>query len=239
MAWSISNAPIDKIGRVVFQVMPSVLSAVREDRAATARYVAATTEAVAALTFPLFIGIAIVAPEFVPVVLGAKWVAIIAPLQILSVYACFRVILPILAQVLTVRGEAKFAASNTLLAALVLPFAFLVGSRWGISGIAFAWVLVHPLIAFRLCHRALDSIGMTFAGFFITSLSPAVSSCSMMIGAVLLVRHFMPRTSTGWFGLAAEIFVGAMVYAGAMLLLHRKRVQQLMQIIRGGKAVTV
>ena len=236
MAWSISNAPIDKIGRVVFQVMPSVLSAVREDRAATARYVAATTEAVAALTFPLFIGIAIVAPEFVPVVLGEKWMAIITPLQILSAYTCFRVILPILAQVLTVRGEAKFAANNTLLAAMVLPLAFLFASRWGITGISLAWVVVHPLIAYRLCARALTSIGMTFGEFFAKSVWPAISSCLLMIAAVVLVRHLIPQTAAGWIGLLAEVFAGAAVYVGALLLLHRARVQVLMQMVRQGRA---
>lgn len=231
MAWTLANAPIDKIGGVILQVTPSMLSAVQSDRAATARYVASVTEAVASVTFPLFVGLALVAPDFVSIVLGAKWLPIVVPLRLLSLYACFRVVLPILAQVLTVRGEERFAAQNMMLGAVVLPITFFVASRWGITGIAFGWICVHPLIAYRLCERALESIGMTFKQFFTKPLLPALSGCGAMTVVVLLVTYLTPAGIHAWERLLAEVIFGATAYFGAIILLHRDRVRALMSMV--------
>ncbi|MGI8546521.1 MAG: oligosaccharide flippase family protein, partial [Gemmatimonadaceae bacterium] len=227
MAWTLANTPIDKSGSVILQVTPSVLSAVQHDQAATARYVASTTETIAGVTFPLFIGLALVAPDFVTVVLGAKWAFIITPLRLLSVYACFRVILPVLAQVLTIRGEERFAAHNMMLGAVVLPITFLIASRWGLTGIATGWILVHPLIAFRLVDRALKSLGMTFRQFFAKPLWPAVSSCAVMAVGVLGVNALVPSGTPHWQQLLAATAAGAVGYCGSMIILHRDRLRVL------------
>lgn len=227
MAWTLANTPIDKIGSVILQVTPSVLSAVQHDQAATARYVASTTEAVAGVTFPLFIGLALVAPDFVNVVLGAKWAFIITPLRLLSVYACFRVILPVLAQVLTIRGEERFAARNMMLGAVVLPVTFLIASRWGLTGIATGWILVHPLIAYRLVYRALKSLGMSFRQFFAKPLWPALSSCAVMAVAVFSVHVLVPSGTPSWQRLAASTAAGAVGYCGSLVVLHRDRLRVL------------
>ncbi len=237
MAWTLANAPIDKIGNVILQVTPSALSAVRDDRPATARYVASVTEVVATLTFPLFIGLALVAPDFVTVVLGIKWISIVTPLRLLSLYACFRVVLPVLAQVLTVRGEEKFAARNMMLGAVVLPITFLIASRWGLTGIALGWICVHPLIAYRLCDKALDSIGMSFKEFFTKPLWPALSGCGVMAIAVSTVRLSMSTATPGWERLITATIVGAAAYVVAILFLHRERVRVLSSMIRMLKSV--
>src|SRR6185312_4275065 len=130
--------------------------------------------------FPLFIGLALVAPDFVPVILGPKWGSMVVALQLLCIYACFRAILPLFSQVLTTRGEERFTANNMVLAAILLPAAFVVASRWGITGIALAWMCVHPIVAYRLCDRALKSMEISFVKFARESLWPATSACMVM-----------------------------------------------------------
>lgn len=230
-AWTIAHAPLDKIGSVILQVTPAIVSAVQDDSAATRRYVLRITEALAVTVFPLFIGLALVASDFVPIVLGEQWRSMVTTLQLLCIYACFRAVLPLLAQVLTTRGEEKFTANNMLLAALLLPIAFVIASHWGITGIALAWMCVHPLIAYRLCRKALASMAISFREFAYQSLWPAISSCAVMAVVVLYVRLAAAGTGSPRTRLVWEIIAGALAYGAALCILHRSRIRVLRSFI--------
>ena len=58
-----------------------VVAAVQRDRPALQRYLQRLTEALAFITWPACIGLALVADEFIRVVLGPTWVAAIVPLK--------------------------------------------------------------------------------------------------------------------------------------------------------------
>ncbi len=237
--WTLANTPIDKIGTLVLQVTPSILSAVQSDRTAVARYVLALTEGIAVVLFPLLIGLAIVAPEFVPLAIGPQWRAMILPLQLLSVYSCFRCILPLLAQVLMITGDEKFASHNMILGALIMPVAFYAGSKLGgVTGIALAWVLVHPLLAFRLCRRALGRLGIG-AIPFMRSLWPAVSGCLLMSAAVFATRAACPGMWPTVVRLLLEVSIGVIAYAATLLGPHHRRVNELRTFVTTMRATRV
>lgn len=231
VGWTIANAPIDKIGNVILQVAPSALAAVQDDRETTVRYVIGITEALSVATFPLFVGLALVAPEFVPLILGTQWHSMIVPLQLLSLYACFRAILPLLSQVLVIHGHERFAARNMMAAAVALPITFVIASRWGLTGIALGWIIVHPLIAYRLCDKAFDCIGITFHNFFVKALWPALSGCGVMAVAVLALHAVWHDSSAARWLLPAEIAVGAVAYIATLIILHRGRADELRRIV--------
>jgi O-antigen/teichoic acid export membrane protein len=196
-----------------------------------ARYVLALTEGLAVVLFPMFIGLAVTAPDFVPVVLGAQWVSMIVPLQLLGVYACFRAILPLLSQVLLVTGDEKFGSRNMMLAAVIMPIAFWAGSRWGVTGIAAAWVCVHPLIAYRLCYRALRNVGLTVSQFLSRPLWPAASASAGMAAAVYGVRMAMPAGVPAVARLGAEIGLGGVTYACILWFAHGDRIRTLQSLL--------
>jgi O-antigen/teichoic acid export membrane protein len=232
VGWTLANTPIDKIGTLVLQVTPAVFSAVQDNREALARYVVAITEAIACVLFPLLVGMAIVAPEFVPIVLGEQWTSMIVPLQLLSLYSCFRAIMPLLTQVLMVTGDERFAARNMMLAAVIMPIAFFIGGwYWGLTGIAWAWILVHPIIAYRVCHVALRNLGIGMTDFLVRPLWPAVSSCIAMMLAVTAVRIAMPDTWTSIIRLILEVAIGGIAYCTTLLVFHRDRVLKLKQVV--------
>jgi PST family polysaccharide transporter len=225
VGWTLANTPIDKIGTLVLQVTPSIFSAVQNDRPALARYVLALTEAIAVVLFPLLIGMALVAPDFVPIVLGEQWDSMILPLQLLSTYACFRSILPLLSQILIVTGRERFAAHNMMLAAAVMPVAFFIGGwNWGLTGIAVAWILVHPLIAYRQCRASLNEIGIGMRYFLTRPLWPAISGCLVMGVVVVAIRFALPADWSGVPKLMVEVIAGGFAYGASLLLFHRERI---------------
>src|SRR5205809_6242760 len=151
VGWILANVPVDKVTALVGQVTPAFLSAVQTDHAALRRYLLRITEGIALITFPVSVGLALVAQDFVLVILGSKWSATIAPLRLLAAYAAIRSITPLLPTVLHTIRDTRFEMWNMVAAAVVMPTSYYLSvQRWGTVGLAAAWVLVDPIFAFML-----------------------------------------------------------------------------------------
>jgi teichuronic acid exporter len=235
VAWNLANIPLEKIVSLVTTLVPAYLSRVQKDMAALRSYVRSLTEMIALATFPATIGMALVARQAVPLVMGTKWNGMIIPLQILSVYAAFRAIVALLPKVLTAVGDAHFVMRVELTGLLVMPLAFWIGSHWGIRGIAFGWVFAYPVIAFAEYRKTLRTIEME-ARDYIAALRPALDgSLAMTIAVGALQRIALPVYSS-WLFLIAEIVVGALVYIVTVTLFHRGRVKHFLSVLKGVRA---
>jgi teichuronic acid exporter len=222
MAWNLANVPLEKVTSLVTYVIPTYLAAVKDDLAAVRRYVRTLTEALAVATFPATIGLGLVARELIPLAFGPKWNGVVLPLEVLSAYAAFRSIPAFLAKVLTAVGNARYVMWNDLAALAILPISFYVGSHWGISGIAWGWVVAYPVVAIPLYSKTLRTIGMG-TGEFLRALRPALSGTAVMIVAVVTAKYVLPEGQPLLVRLVLEIIIGALAYTGAVLLLHGDR----------------
>ena len=223
LAWNLAYVPLEKVTSLVTSVIPTYLAAVQKEPESLRRYVRTLSEALALATFPATIGLGIVAREAVPVALGAKWIAVIAPLQVLSFYAAFRSIVAIIPKVLTAVGNARFVMWNDLRALVILPIAFYIGSHWGTAGIAWGWVAAYPLVAVPLYWKAFKMIKMPVATY-LQALRPAIDGTLMMVLAVLALRWTLPPSWPAWSRLIAEVTLGGVAYFSTLMLLHRKRI---------------
>ncbi len=223
LAWNLAYVPLEKVTSLVTSVIPTYLAAVQKEPESLRRYVRTLSEALALATFPATIGLGIVAREVVPVALGAKWIGVIAPLQVLSFYAAFRSIVAIIPKVLTAVGNARFVMWNDLRALVILPIAFYIGSRWGTAGIAWGWVAAYPLVAVPLYWKAFKMIKMPVATY-LQALRPAIDGTLMMVLAVLALRWTLPPSWPAWSRLIVEVTLGGVAYFSTLMLLHRKRI---------------
>jgi PST family polysaccharide transporter len=222
-AWTLASMPIDKISALVSSVTPPIFAAVQHDIPALRRYFLTVTEGLAVFAFPLTLGLALVAPDLVPVVFGERWLSMIAPLQVLAAYSTIRTITPTVSQVLAVTGDTRFVMYMTGLGAFILPTSFYIGSRWGSVGIATAWAIAHPLVVyFPLNTRAFRRLELPIRDY-LRALWPAVSGCLMMVAAITLVRVSLPMNPTPA-RLGLQVLVGAIAYSACLLLFHRQRV---------------
>ena len=223
LAWNLAYVPLEKVTSLVTSVIPTYLAAVQKEPESLRRYVRTLSEALALATFPATIGLGIVAREAVPVALGAKWIAVIAPLQVLSFYAAFRSIVAIIPKVLTAVGNARFVMWNDLRALVILPIAFYIGSHWGTAGIAWGWVAAYPLVAVPLYWKAFKMIKMPVTTY-LQALRPAIDGTLMMVLAVLALRWTLPPSWPAWSRLIVEVTLGGVAYFSTLMLLHRKRI---------------
>ena len=232
LAWNLSHVT-DKLTALVLQITPPVLAKVQDDQAEMRRYVVRITEAMSLTVMPLMIGLALVARDFVPLVLGPQWGAMIFPLQVLSAYAIVNVVLPLLAQVLNVTGHEAFGMRHNILQFTVMPCLFAIGAYLdGVNGIALAWVLGHPFLGLRIARYTLRTLDLSLREFFVRAIGPALAGCLIMALAVWGVQAVWAVSSHGVGRLAAEIIVGAVAYVLALVVLFPRRLKGIQEFAR-------
>ena len=236
LAWTLAHAPLEKLTTLVNRVTPSIFAAVQSDFAALRRYLRNITGALALVIFPATLGMALVAPEFVQFVLGSKWSGVVLPLELLALHALIRSNVILLAPVLNVVGEQRFAMWNSLYTMVVLPAAFYVAAiRWGTGGIAGVWVVVYPLVSLPLYWRLFRKIQMSIGEYF-SAIWPAVSGCILMAVGVGGLKLALGLSQPAYVRFTLETLAGGLVYALALVCLHRERVRALFALIKGSRA---
>jgi len=235
LAWTIASTPVEKITNVITRVTPAFFSAVQDDKPHLRRYLLAITDGLSLLTFPASLGLALVADQFVLVVLGAKWAPAIMPLRLLSVYAALRSITTVFPNLMFAMRHSRFVMWNMIVAAIVFPAAFFYSSRWGTTGIGWTWVLLYPLITAPMIWRTFVATEM-LVGSYLRSLVPALRSSVLMVIAVLGVRAAMPASWPIAVRFAISILAGAGSYSAVVLATERRRLRELWKLLRTGEA---
>lgn len=226
VAWTISSAPVEKISNLITGVTPAYFSAVQEKQAELRRYLLRITEILSYVTIPASLGLALSADFLVPVLLGPKWVDAIGPLRLLAIFVAFRSITTILPILLTSTGRAGFVMKATVAAAILMPFAFYLGSRWGTVGIAAAWVIAYPLITAPLLRRTLRVTGLHVREYLAT-IAPPLNASLIMVLSVLLTRLLFFQNSRSIVGLLSIIVVAILAYGAALYVFYRERTRHM------------
>lgn len=234
LAWTLALAPLEKLTTLVNRVTPSVFAKIQTDSEALRRYLRNITGGMALIIFPATIGMVLIAPEFVPLVLGSKWSGVVAPLELLALHALLRSNVILLTPLLNAIGEERLVMWNSVVAMVVLPISFYIGSRWGTVGIAAAWVIIYPLVQLPLFSRIFRRINLPLFAY-LRALWPAVSGCVVMAMSIQALKSISIATWPLYARLASEIFAGIVTYGMVLVLLHRNYLRGILQFIRTAK----
>jgi len=231
LAWNMASAPVDKITNLMQKVVPSFFAAAYQEKEALRSYLLTLVEAVTLFILPLTLCLALVADQFVALVLGAKWMPVVLPLRILLCYATVRALTNILGPLLNAKRQAHFIMWANIAAAVYFPIGFFIGAHWGTTGVAAAWIVLYPFLAGPLFRRSFREIELRYTQY-LRALWPAISGSIVMCVTLISLRHFLPVGFPLIVRLAAEIIAGALAYVLSVVLFHFKDVHRLYQIVR-------
>ncbi|RCV66041.1 polysaccharide transporter, PST family, partial [Methanophagales archaeon] len=142
MAYTISNLPATQITHLVGRVMFPTYSKLQDDRDALRRAYQKTLKYVSMLSIPAALGIFILAPDFVSVLLGEKWMPAVPALQVLCVFGMMRSIAATFGPIFQATGNPKILRDIALLKlVLLLILIFPLTDTYGILGTALATTL--------------------------------------------------------------------------------------------------
>ena len=232
LAWTIASVPVDRVSSLVGRVTPAFFSAVQADPPSLRRYLSLLTEGLALITLPLCLGLFLTAHDFVDGFLGDRWSGVTVPLQLLALYAALRSVALLAPQVLVSTGRSARNMIFSILALIILPPVFYVGTRWGTAGVAMGWVTVYPiLVVLSFVRYALRAIDMKWTTY-IAALIPAVTASAAMTAAVWLAGTVLPASGSVRSRFGLEVAAGVIAYCGVAGVVHRGRIAALAALLK-------
>lgn len=227
----LASLPMQRIGGILNAVAFPAFAQLQHQPELVAHYLLRGLKLLSIFSFPVFWGIAVVAPEIVGVFLGSKWEPAIVPLQLLALVMPVRMAWQVMPPVLLGLGHAKLVAQNHVVAFVCMTGAFLVGSQFGIVGLSLAWVLVFPLVFLANFRTWLPILHMNAHRFLGTMITP------LLAGAGMVATVTAARVGTKFsepFSLFFLIATGAVSYALLIWLLDREAIRDIKSIFQRG-----
>jgi len=184
------------------------------------------------IIFPFSIGLFAVAPEFIPVIFGEKWLPVIAPLRILCFSCMVKSILTMGSPILNSKGRPDIGLKWNLFMLPMTIIALLIGSRWGIVGIAWAMTLV-VCLSVIIIKITISLINLKFR-YYLKALYPALSSSLVMLIFIQLFRIFFYQQmySSKILLLMISIAIGVITYVGFVKIVWVQSFNELKDFVK-------
>jgi len=197
-------------------------AAVSHDAALLRRSYVAWTAVMVLLTFPIPIGLALVADDVVRVLLGERWLPVVALLQILACAGIFRASVAGSQLMLIAMGQPRLAAAVAVLrAVVVIPLVVMGTALADATGAAWAMFAMAALMFGVNLGVVIGAVRVSRTELFDASWRPAVATL-VMAAVVLAMAPLLPGNGSfagAILRLVVEAVVGLGTYAAALGLL--------------------
>lgn len=180
------------------QVALPTFSRLQEDleRFRAAFYLA--TRFTSAIAFPIFLGMAVLAPELVLLFFGAQWQPSVPVIRILAFMGIMQSVSYFKGSVFMAMGKPSWRLWLSLLNAILNVIGFSVAVRWGITAVALSYVirgyLVFP-VGQWLVSRLINTPLLTYLKQFVPALISSLVMTAAMLGSRSLLDAWLSPLS--------------------------------------------
>lgn len=189
------------------------------------------TQYTSLLAFPVFIGLAALAPELVPALFGEKWAPSIPVMQILALIGILQSVLFFNGSVMRASGKPSWEFGIMLLNAVCSVIGFLVAVRWGIVAVAASFVIVGYLLAPISYIAVRRLIQIDFGTYLSQYVAPLFASLIMVIVIMGLKSAFRHQALHLYLQLFGYITTGALIYLLVIMLAARSLSRQVLELV--------
>ncbi|HEX7711118.1 MAG TPA: lipopolysaccharide biosynthesis protein [Sphingomonadaceae bacterium] len=182
------------------------------------------------LGVPFSLGLAAAADAVVPVVLGPKWAETAPVIALLGFAMPFMTLQALFGPAVNAAGHPGIYTRISLFGGVLLPLCFLAGVRWGLVGLASAWLAGYPLLVALSAAWVLPALHLSVREFLKAFLPPLVAGAAMVVLVRLVDRALPPIPALAH--LALLVAAGGAVYGLWLLTLARARLTELVDLAR-------
>jgi O-antigen/teichoic acid export membrane protein len=187
-AYNLMVMPASAFGRIVNRVLFPVMAQVQNERRRLVNAYERGLAVVALVSLPLSTFLWVVAPEFIPIVLGPAWGEVVLPFRLFSISLLFRMGSKISDACVKATGQVYAWALFQFGYAALVVLGAVIGQRWGVGGVAICVSVA----------MACDWLGMAYLGRSVTGLTwprfavahaPGVALAALVGGAAAIGAH--------------------------------------------------
>lgn len=173
--------------------------------------------------------LALIAPEFIRLLLGEKWLPMLDAFRLMLIFTLFDPIKTTVANLFIAIGEPEQVVQARLvqLAVLVVGL-FLLGLTWGIAGVAVAVDAMLFVGIALLLWKAHSYVDFSIRRLFAVPLLALIAGIVVARGALTIPGILGSDWRTG----AVKIAVFSVIYGATLLLLERDQIPMLLSLIK-------
>jgi PST family polysaccharide transporter len=214
MAYNLMLTPLQNVSSVIGQVALPAFSRIQDDNE---RFRSAYTRScmlIGLITFPIMAGMGVVADPMIRAILGHKWVGAIALFQILAPVGLAQSVQTTVGQIYVAKGRTDwmFRMGFAFCAALIPTF--LIGVRFGTTGVALAYCIVYLAIlmvpSFMVPFKLIDLRFSAFARALLPQLAITLGMAAACFFWLRLLDSV--SVSNAWMRLLTTVVLGIAVY---------------------------
>jgi PST family polysaccharide transporter len=221
-AYQLMTLPMSEISEAVGTVLFPAFAEIQSEPERLRRASLAAVFLSALVVFPMLATLGIAAPELVVGVFGAQWEGTVLPLQVLCIGGVFRTIYSLGDSVARARGAVYAQSWRKAVYACCVVVGSLIGSSWGITGVAVAVVGALGITYILMAHLQLRLTGAGWRAFFWAQV-PGLVLASAVTGLILPLTTLMRATELPQLAILALTLLSSLVAAISAGLLLPKR----------------
>src|SRR5829696_5678284 len=196
VAYNVMLQPAARIAGPVQRVLAPAFARMQDEPHRIAAAWARATRLVGTIAIPSLVGVVIVAPDFVPVVLGDQWEESIPIVQALAWVGILQALQAVNVDILMARDRTATLFRYSIVFCTVHTLAFVIGLQWGVVGVAIAYAISSTLIEPVLTVLTSRCLGVS-PWVFVRSVSGVSAAAAgmavvMVAGRIALVDAGMP-----------------------------------------------
>lgn len=235
VALQLATLPMQKVAEFLGQVGYTAYASIQNDLPALRFQYMRVIRMLALVSFPVFWGISVVAPEIINVALGERWKVATTPLVLLSLIMPIRMIGHTDGDLLSAINKPRLYAFGSGLTLMVMVPSILVGTAYyGLAGAAVAWILGYSVLAVARLGFVLPAIRLPIKQYVSAVMRPMLCA-GAMYGVVLAMRTMLWNMLPGLELMVVLMFAGAGVYCALMWLVARRDCQELIGLARSAR----
>jgi PST family polysaccharide transporter len=230
LAYRILMFPLQNLSAVIVRVTFPVFSRLQEDDTRFRHTYLRSIAAIAVVTFPLMSFLFVVAEPFVGQLFGEHWLPTVPLLLILAPVGLIQSIGTTCGPIYMAKGRTGLLFKWGLLAAATVILSFIIGLRWGISGVAGCYAIASILLAYPGMTIPLSLIQLRVTDSLRVLWRPFI--CALIMACCVWVIN-LPLSSflADWRLLAADAIAGLLTYFVASLMLNRAQVEVFWELL--------
>jgi len=228
LAYQIMLFPLRRISWTIGGVMFPALSRVQHNLSTVRDAYLRAVRMIASITFPAMLGLWIIAPEFIKIILGSKWLPILYILRVFCWIGAFQSIATTTGWIYLSQGRADLQLKVGAVFVVIYIISFVIGLHWGINGVATAYGLSILLIAYPAFKIPFSLINLQLINL-VKSILPAFASSFLMMLLVRLFKEFLLKyyNNLSLLFLVAEIIFGISLYFLLTILTNKSAIKEI------------
>lgn len=188
------------------------------------------TFASSVVAFPVFAGLALVAPDFIPFAFGEAWISAVPVVQAFCVLGLLTAVGILQSSLIRSQGQADLWFYYILGKQLVTVLYIFLFSSWGVVALTTSLVILNCLLWLPTLRMVVKLLGVSVWAYLASFALPVAATLAMW-GCGWMVQHELADADV-LVRLGTTIGAAALSYGAVIVLLGRQRIKTLVGFVR-------